>query len=139
MCLELNPNIQEDAQELYLKLINKLNDEERSDLSSSSIMDLFTGKFENYISCHDVNFTKTKIQKFRDLSLDITSSLHSSITKLLEPSILEVENMYKTEQFGRQVASKGSKIVQLPKILVCQVNRFSYDMNLGRRLKVSTR
>lgn len=138
-CLGLNPSVQEDAQEFYLKLINKLNDDESAELSSNKVLDLFTGKFENYISCRDVEFTKSKTQKFRDLSLDVTASLHASMKKLLEPSILDGENMYKTDQFGRQVAAKGCKIIQLPKLLVIQVNRFTYDLNLGRRLKVSDR
>jgi ubiquitin C-terminal hydrolase len=146
--LKLSPSIQEDAQEFYLKLIDTINSEEldkdrqipgmhHHHSGSGNIASLFTGTFENYVQCRDVPFAKTKLQKFRDLSVEVSSDLLKSLKKLLEASLLEGDNMYKTDAYGKQVAWKGSKIIALPEILVVQINRFAYDMNQGRRVKVS--
>jgi ubiquitin C-terminal hydrolase len=137
--MNINPNIQEDAQEFYLKLINSFNEEHSlsSGQQNSNITQIFTGLTESYIKCKYVNYTRTKMQKFRDLSLDITSSLEESLLNYLQPTILDGSNMYKTPEYGLQVAEKSLRLLKLPPTLVFQLNRFTYDFSKDRRIKAS--
>ena len=147
--LKVDPRIQEDAQEFYLKILNTIqketeihNDTHTTSKSiQSEIYNLFTGVTENYITALDtsIKFYKAKNQKFLDLSLDIasTNNLNDAILKFLQPVILDGENQYNTKEYGPISVEKGSKFIKLPKILSVQLNRFAYDMNTGDMTKVS--
>ena len=138
--LSISPGVQEDAQEFYLRLINTLSSDSKvtSILEKSSIIDLFLGQNENYIDCRDVPVSRKKIQRFKDISLSVQPTLHASLMHYLRPDLLDGDNKYKTEEYGKQVAYKGTRLMHLPRVLVFQINRFTYDLEMGSRYKVCT-
>ena len=138
--LSINPGVQEDAQEFYLTLINTLSSDSKSTSTpeKSSIINLFLGQSESYIDCRDVPVSRRKIQRFKDISLSVQPTLHASLMHYLRPDLLDGDNKYKTEEYGKQVAYKGTKLIHLPRVLVFQINRFTYDLAMGSRYKVYT-
>lgn len=159
--LKINPMIQEDAQEFYLKLLDSLNKDtstqteqpknqtttttgnKTASATNNGITSLFTGYTESYIRGVSRDFYKTKRQKFYDLSLEVSPSssfshLYHAIHKFLTPVILDGENRYNTKEYGLISVEKGLKFTELPKILSVQLNRFTFDVNTGDMEKVST-
>ena len=138
--LSINPGVQEDAQEFYLRLINTLSSDSKTTSipEKSSIIDLFLGHSENYIDCRDVPVLRRKIQRFKDISLSVQPTLHASLIHYLRPDLLDGDSKYQTEEYGKQIAYKGTKLIHLPRVLVFQINRFTYDLEMSSRYKVCT-
>eukprot|EP01041_Mallomonas_annulata_P008803 gene8803-18212_t len=150
---EVNRNIQEDAQEFMLKLINKLdnckqqisnetddnnnNDHNRHHHHRLSLSSLFTGSLQQSIECINVNFTKIRHQKFLDLSLDITSfqTLNETIANYMKRELFTGENQYRTKEYGLQDASKSISISKLPSVLHIHLKRFSYNVETDNMIK----
>lgn len=74
--LNLNVGTQEDAQEFLLRLLNEIDssadNDIDTDLNNSGVMStIFTGITEQIIKCTNVDFTKSRQQRFLDLTVDI--------------------------------------------------------------------
>lgn len=140
--LNINANIQEDAQEFLLGLLHKLDasleEEGRNSNDSDRITNLFRGKSKQVIRCLDVNFTKERSQDFLDLSVEVSSSssndLLSELLESMKPELLD--SKYKAGEFGLQTAEKYMQITDMPKVLLITLKRFSFDMDLNAMKKV---
>lgn len=134
---EVNPFIQEDAQEFLLKLFEKI-DRESNILSKASPTDVFAGEMVQYIRCKHVNVTKERRENFFDLSVDVMDAqdLLGALDKLFTPDELEGSNQYKTSEYGLQDASKGQYISKLPHALYVHLKRFTYDFDSDKMSKV---
>ena len=132
----INPHIQEDAQEFLLSLLDKLDSASLHPLSS-----IFSGQIEQMTQCLNVNFTKTKLQRFIDLSLDILdcSNITDALINYFSDEVLTGENRIKAGDFGKQEAVRMSRLVQPPENLILQLKRFSYDMELQTMVKLHDR
>lgn len=131
--LGLDVSIQEDSQEFYLKLMNRL----KEGLGSNSMnpSDVFQGEFTQIIACPEKEFTKFKVQKFKDISADVHghTSLSMSLQELFEPEIL---SGYVVPDHGEQEVEKQIFIRKLPKALCVHLKRFEFDMQQGRMMKI---
>jgi len=149
--LGINPLIQEDAQEFFLKLVNDVDssveesaaeyDSSSSDSSSSDskVSRALAGEMEQFITCTDVSFSKRRSDRFLDLSVDVhsASSLEDSLKELLAPDVLEGENMYRTPDDGLQHAEKGQVITGTPDVLYVHLKRFAFDATMGAMTKLN--
>jgi len=137
---QLDPNVQEDAQEFLLRFIEKLNSdvaevvnitEEKSPTSS------FLGESVQFISCTDIEYTKERRENFYDISVDVTcGKLEDSLLELLLPDTFDGDNKYKTPQNGLQKAIKGQRFMKLPSNLLVHLKRFSFDAETFKLNKV---
>lgn len=131
--LDLNVNIQEDSQEFYLKLMNRLKD----GLGSNSVnpADVFQGEFTQVIACPQKEFEKSKVQTFKDISADVHghTSLSVSLEDLFQPETL---SGYVVPNHGEQVVEKKISIRTLPKALCVHLKRFEFDVQQGRMMKI---
>lgn len=132
--LGINPRIQEDAQEFHLKVINKLiGDEEKDEQGNEGTLShMLRGETEQTIRCTNVDYSKTKRQKFFDLSLDISpqlNTLQKSIAHLLQSEKLEGDSQYKAGEHGHQDAEKFIRLTRLPQVLCFHLKRFAFDMD----------
>jgi Ubiquitin carboxyl-terminal hydrolase len=87
--LNLNVGSQEDAQEFLLRLLNEIDSSAESDSdnelnNSEPVSTTFTGITEQIIKCTNVNFTKSRQQRFLDLTVDILGydSLSSALKNM---------------------------------------------------------
>ena len=130
--LSINALIQEDAQEFYLKLLNKVDESiinsnmANDNTENNQLSSIFCCETQNIIRCINIDFTKyTKKRNNLSLSVDInnTKDLLDSINNYFA---VEKLNEYNTSN-GIQEAEKNIKIVKLPETLCVHLKRFAYD------------
>jgi uncharacterized UBP type Zn finger protein len=85
--MNLNVGSQEDAQEFLLRLLNEIDSSAESDTdeeleNSEPVSTTFSGITEQIIKCTNVNFTKSRQQRFLDLTVDILG--HESLSSALK-------------------------------------------------------
>ena len=144
--LGVNINTQEDAQEFLLRVLNDIEEsisviETTGKTARESAGNTFRGEIEQIINCTEVNFTKYRNQKFFDLTVDISgfSKLEDALSAMFtKPEILSGENQYKAGEYGLQDAEKRLRLAKLPKVLCITLKRFTYDIDTGAMLKVSS-
>lgn len=131
--LGLDVNIQEDSQEFYLKLMNRLKD----GLGSNSFnpAEVFQGEYTQIIACPEKEFSKSKVQKFKDISADVYghTSLSVSLKELFQPETL---SGYIVPDHGEQEVEKKISIRKLPKALCVHLKRFEFNMQHSRMTKI---
>jgi ubiquitin C-terminal hydrolase len=148
--LDINPNIQEDAQEFLMNLMSaidkdveshRINSSESSVNTKFPISSIFQGQYLQSIKCLNVSFTKTKIQNYFDISLDIlnNNNFENSMEFLLKPDLLVGDNQYKAGEFGLQDAEIKLNILTIPDEVICiHLKRFNYDFYHDKMIKVKT-
>jgi ubiquitin C-terminal hydrolase len=134
--LGVNEYLQEDAHEFLLEMLDLVD---RSTISGTSLSSVFSGEFEQFIRCTEVDFNKTRLDRFLDISVDIlgASNLSDAIHSLTSAETLSGENRYNTPTFGLQTAEKGLRIKVLPNNAFFHLKRFSYDYETEKLMKVN--
>ena len=72
--LDLNPGTQEDAQEFMLRLLDEVDksyDNENQTTDSEPISNAFQGYTDQTIQCINIDYSKSRKQRFLDLTVDI--------------------------------------------------------------------
>ena len=145
--LGLNVATQEDAQEFMLRLLHDIDDSillvaeqtPRQVLPSH----VFQGRTEQTIRCIHVDFTKSRTQRFLDLTVDMAGfdRLEDALVDMFtRPDLLMGENRYRAaEPHGLQDAEKRLHLTDLPKVLCITLKRFSYDTNTNALKKLGDR
>lgn len=148
--LGINANVQEDAQEFFLRLVNALDDADvgsvrgggNSSGSSKSAgpAGVFRGETRQVIRCLDVPYTKTKLQRFLDLSVDVArrDGLEESIQSLFGDKE-EIEGYRPEKDQGPQRAEKSLQLATLPSALCVHLKRFNFDAEAGSVAKIGRR
>lgn len=100
---------------------------------------LFEGKTVNYIKCLNVDYESKRTEKFTELQLMVKgcNSIYESLDCMVAEELLDEDNKYETEEYGKQDAKRGLKIATLPPVLMIQLKRFEYDYNKGSMIKVA--
>lgn len=133
----VNVNIQEDAEEFLLKLLDKL----ASSVSDKRtlVRDMFDFEVVQTIDCTNVNHSSSRKQKYTDISVDIgdiKTTLHECLSNYFKPELLNGDNLYKTSSHGYQEAIKSIGLSSTPDELIIHLKRFSYDIDSNNYAKV---
>lgn len=113
--------------------------------NSNLIRSLFNGETENLIECTEVEFVSSRTESFLDIQLSLKSfektfyTLEESLREVLVSERLDGENMYQTDDFGKQSAVKRTRFKRLPKILMFHLRRTEYDFELDMNAKITHR
>ena len=136
--MDIDVRIQEDAEELLLKLVDK---------SGSTVRAAIELQTENFINCINVDYRKVRNQKCLDLSIALDSNsvkasngnfrLEDLVRGHFTPEILRIPNQYNASIHGLQDVEKGTIISKLPSVLVFHLKRFAYDVQTNSMRKVS--
>ena len=131
--------IQHDVQEFNLLLNDLMDTKMKGTKSEGTFKYLFEGSCENYIECLDMQFKSNKIEKYYDLQLTVKNckNIYESLDKFTEVEILENDNMYEAEGFGKQRAKKGIRFHEFPKVLMFQLKRFEYNQKREAMIKIN--
>lgn len=124
-----------------------LNSNNMNSLKNNSfIKELFLGNMDNVIKCLKCNNESTRKEDFLDLSLPVinqfenikNSSLEMGFKNMFKQEVLCDENKYYCETCKEKVekALKFTRINILPKVLMIQLNRFTYDYEKNSRIKI---
>ena len=131
---------QNDIQELCHVLFDAL-----SYTNEKYINDLFQSILLNNIKCKECGNISSHDEIYIDISLPIKKgnkvidSLEKSFENFFEKEELVKDNQYLCEKCNKKVdAEKYFEIKQLPKILICALNRFEYDYKKGIKKKINT-
>lgn len=140
--------IQHDAQELLRILLDKVESDLKPTGGDKRVINLFAGKLQTYIECTDVDYKSSRTEEFYDIPLNLlgpdlkpldSTDIKQCLRRFFEAEILEGENAYDAEKFGRQRASKGVRVVEWPPVLTLQLLRFQFDFELGEMRKIDSR
>lgn len=71
---------------------------------------LFEGELTHYVECIGVRYRSEKVERFIDLQMSVpgNGNLGDSLRQFTEGELLEGDNMYSTELYGKQAARKGN-------------------------------
>jgi len=131
--------IQHDVQEFNLCLSEIMENKMKGTNVEGTFKYLFEGKITNYIECLNVDYKSVKDENFLDLQLTVKGcdDIYQSFDKYTEEEILDHENKYDAGIYGKQVAKKGVKFLELPNVLILQLKRFEYNFQKDSMEKVN--
>lgn len=121
--------VQHDVQEFNLLLSDVMENCMKGTKVEGTFKHLFEGKTLNYIECLDVDYKSNKVEPFCDIQLTIKGckNIYESLNKYTEEEILDNDDKYLTEEYGKQRAKKGIKFESFPNVLILQLKRFEYN------------
>eukprot|EP00930_Biecheleria_cincta_P020154 TRINITY_DN1521_c0_g2_i1.p1 TRINITY_DN1521_c0_g2~~TRINITY_DN1521_c0_g2_i1.p1 ORF type:complete len:1276 (+),score=244.07 TRINITY_DN1521_c0_g2_i1:218-3829(+) len=136
---------QHDAQELNRILCDRLEEQMKGTDQDGSIKRLFEGEMENYIECLDVDYTSKRTETFYDIQLNIKSekghdlhNIEESLREFTADEMLDGDNLYEAEGYGKQRAKKGIRFLRFPPVVNLQLKRFHFDMERMDMVKLNS-
>ena len=133
--------VQHDVQELLRVLLDNLSEKMKSTPLEGTIDNMFGGKLKNYVQCVNVDYGSSWLEPFYDIQLVVKGKkdLLESLEAYCEVEMLDGQNQYEAEGFGKQDAKKGVLFSKVPPVLVTHLKRFEYDWEHDRAYKVNDR
>jgi ubiquitin C-terminal hydrolase len=135
---------QEDTHEYLRLLIDSLQESclhgyeknlEDKIKETSFIHQVFGGYLRSQIKCLCCGHDSNSFETILDLSLNVQSSVEKSLRLLVEPEILDKDNLYYCEKCARKVpASKSFSIHVPPRVLCLHLKRFDFRSE-GKKIK----
>jgi len=122
----MNLNEQNDASEIYTKLLDLFEKEDESSV------EYFTGTHKKLYKCYVCKNKREKKENFTNLNLYITSTtntLQTSLVKIFEKEVLDGVEC-ETCKCNTKTEVKN-KIIKWPKNLVFSINRYTPDFKLN--------
>ncbi|KFH08936.1 ubiquitin carboxyl-terminal hydrolase family 2 protein [Toxoplasma gondii VAND] len=129
---------QQDTHELLKLLLDKVEEQMQGTPAEGSVKKMFEGEMETYIECIEVDYKSVRKETYEDLNLDVKgcSTIQESLRRLVQPEILEGENSYDAEAFGKQRARKGVRFLRFPPVCIFLLKRFDFDYEKMDTVKV---
>jgi ubiquitin carboxyl-terminal hydrolase 7 len=133
--------MQHDVQELNRVLVDKLEEKMKGTSVEGTMAHLFRGKFTNYVRCINVEDFSLRDEEFYDLQMLVKGckDLYASFDEYVKEELLDGDNQYHSERFGKQDAKKGVKFKSLPPVLELHLRRFEYDFTTDAMAKINER
>ena len=131
--------IQHDVQEFNVLLSEVMEEKMKKTPVEGTFSRLFEGKFLNYIKCTNIDFHSEKMEKFYDLQLTIKgyNDIYESLDDYIKEEILDNDNKYDTEKYGKQKAKKRIKFLNFPPVLILQLKRIEYNSRKEIMVKIN--
>ena len=142
--LGLNPSIQQDAQEfskLFISLLEDALSHQKQESVKNMIQKQFKGTYAYVTTCQKCQKESVRPSNFYELDLPLAG--HKTLAECLL-DFLKIERMTGAEQYYcencgcKQDATRCCKLLDLPPIMYLQLNRFQFDMQLGRKKKLNS-
>ena len=131
--------IQHDVQEFNQLLIEEMENKMKGTSVEGSINKMLTGKYNNYIICLNVDCKREIEEKFNEIQLTVKGykNIYESFDAYTSEEILDNEDKYETEKYGKQKAKKGIKFISFPPVLFLQLKRFEYNSKKDIMVKIN--
>ncbi|EGR28599.1 ubiquitin carboxyl-terminal hydrolase family protein, putative [Ichthyophthirius multifiliis] len=136
---------QHDIQEFIRILLEAIEKSFVGSNNQNFINDIYEGASINYVQCQKCNKQSIRQENFLDLVVTVKNmfdkvyndSLEKSIQSYIKPELLYNDNQYYCENCQQKVnALRGTKFCKLPKILSFILNRFTFDFESMKRIKL---
>eukprot|EP00004_Rigifila_ramosa_P028768 TRINITY_DN9880_c1_g1_i1.p1 TRINITY_DN9880_c1_g1~~TRINITY_DN9880_c1_g1_i1.p1 ORF type:complete len:1372 (-),score=364.27 TRINITY_DN9880_c1_g1_i1:40-3942(-) len=135
---------QHDVQELNRVLFDVLKQSLQGTSSETLIDDMYKGTITNYILCKSCGYRRDIREDFFDVSLIVKdfekeySSVEAALAAFVAPTFLDGNNQWECGGCMKKVdAAKGTLFETLPDILTLSLNRFVYDWQEDKRVKLN--
>ncbi|CAI2367721.1 unnamed protein product [Moneuplotes crassus] len=137
---------QNDISEFCRVLFEALNTTFEGTPQASLLDNLYNGIYSDTLHCTACGYDSNKEVNFNDISLTIKDDFSNSFNDSLEKALghylgtekLEGDNQYFCSRCDKKVdATKGFKLVKLPKILCLNFKRFTLDYTTFQRVKIN--
>ena len=131
--------IQHDVQEFNQLLIEVMENKIKGSSFEGSFNKMFTGKYNNYIQCLNVDYHSEIAETFNEIQLTVKGykNIYESFDSYAAEEILDNEDKYYTEKYGKQKAKKGIKFLSFPPVLFLQLKRFEYNSKKDIMVKIN--
>lgn len=138
---QIDSFMQHDVQELYRILCDRLEEKMKHTKVDGTIKNLFEGKVRSFIQCVNVDYQSFRDESFYDLQLLVKDckDIYESFRKYVEVEMLQGDDQYEAEGYGKQDARKGLRFLQFPPVLNIQLKRFEYDPMRDGMVKIHDR
>lgn len=134
----LDAFMQQDVQEMMRVLLDKLEEKMKGSSVEEVIKKLFCGRVKSYIRCTNIDYESSREEDFYDIQLDVKGcdNIQESFRKYIEKEMLDGENKYDAESYGKQDAEKGVIFIKFPPVLTIHLKRFTFEIERMRFAKV---
>ena len=135
----INIHLQQDSQEFYNNLCDKIESFLKKTKYKYVIDNIFTGKMCSSVICEQCNTISNRFEDFYNLSLEVKNinNLYDSLKKFIEPE--------KIEQFNCEVCkkkvtiSKRTSLAKLPNVLFVHLKRFYMNYETEATEKINSK
>ena len=135
----INIHLQQDSQEFYNNLCDKIEANLKKTKFKYVIDSIFTGKTCSSVICEKCKTVSNRFEDFYNLSLEVKNitNLYDSLKKFIEPE--------KIEQFNCEVCkkkvtiSKRTSLAKLPNVLFVHLKRFYMNYETEATEKINSR
>ena len=131
---------QMDVDEFFNMLTDKLETALKETTKAATIKEHFGGVFSNQIICKDCPHQSEREEPFSAINLQIKNkkSLHECLKSFVEGEVMEGNNAYHCDRCDKKVAAvKRVCIKSLPNHLIFVLKRFSYNYDIGQKVKLN--
>ena len=131
--------IQHDVQEFNQLLIEEMENKMKGTSVEGSFNKMLTGKYNNYIQCLNVDCRREIEETYNEIQLTVKGykNIYESFDSYTAEEILDNEDKYETEKYGKQKAKKGIKFISFPPVLFLQLKRFEYNSKKDIMVKIN--
>lgn len=132
--------VQHDVEEFCRVLMDNLQMKMKGDPSlENSIRELFEVKARHAIRCVNVKYESIREEPLLDIQINVKNchNLEESFKQYLEKEVMEGDNQYSTEQFGKQDAVMCDEFLEFPPVLHLHLKRFIFDFNTMKMTKLN--
>ncbi|KAF9199318.1 Ubiquitin carboxyl-terminal hydrolase 35 [Haplosporangium sp. Z 27] len=138
----LNDGHQQDAAEFTKILFSRLEDE---DPASKKTLSSFHGVMVNQVKCDNCGTVSSNKEEFYDLTIPLPRSEYPDLQTIVDvfPSVEELNDENNNKYFcdhcqSLQSAKRHTMLTTLPTNLIISLNRFEFDVQRSRRIKINT-
>lgn len=131
--------MQHDIHEFLRKFIDTIESGLKKTEFSSTISNLFRGRYSNQIKAINIEYFNEKIEDFYDLSVVVNGckNLFESLDKFTAPQKLDGADQYRIEGHGLQDVYLGTEFKELPTVLFIHLSRFEFNTEFCEMTKVN--
>ena len=131
--------IQHDVQEFNQLLIEEMEKKMKGTSVEGSINKMLTGKYNNFIQCINVDYRSEISETYNEIQLTVKGykNIYESFNSYTAEEILDNDDKYETEKYGKQKAKKGIKFISFPPVLFLQLKRFEYNSKKDIMVKIN--
>lgn len=128
---------QQDVQELFKILLDRL-EEALGESGARVLTHAFRGRMTAFVRCPEVAYESFRTEDMMDISLGVKDrpTLMSALESFHQTEKLTGSNKYRCEDGELRDAERGSYFEVLAPVLALHLQRFTWDMDTGNRVKV---
>ena len=135
----INVRAQQDSQEFYNNLCDKIENSLKETKFKYIVSDVFSGKNCSSLICENCKYISNRFEDYYNLTLEV-KNINNLKDSLLKLNVPEVISDFKCSNCGQKVTiNKITSLNKLPNVLVVHLKRFYLDYETCHTTKINTK